>query len=162
MIGGYLKVCGWLDMAARILCGVAAVGLTGLVLGIVVLRYAFGAGFVELQDAATYAFAVLVAFSIPVCLAQNGHVRVEVLSERLSPLYRRTADRVALAAFLIPVFGLVVWAYWPELRYSWAIREASVETGGLGGLFVVKTALPVAALLTIVQGIAANIRGDAA
>lgn len=144
-----------LDVAARAICALAGLILAGGVLAIVVLRYGFGVGHIGLQDLASYAFAVFLAFSVPVCLARDGHVRVEVLSERLGAAYARRADRVAFVAFLVPVFGLAVWAYWPELGYSWRIAEASLETGGLPGLFLVKTALPAAAVLTIVQGLAA-------
>ncbi|HDR28115.1 TRAP transporter small permease subunit, partial [Rhodovulum sp.] len=87
-------------------------------------------------------------------LARNGHVRVEAISERLPTAYLRAADAVALVLFLIPVFGLMIRAYWPELAYSWSIREGSVETGGMPGLYLVKTALPVAAAMMILQGIA--------
>lgn len=154
----YLTLCRQLDRATTAFC-IAATGLLAvLVLAIVVLRYTFGLGYVELQNAAAYAFAALVTLSIPVTLARDGHVRVEVISERLPAAYRRRADLVALVAFLIPVFGLILWAYWPELAYAWSIREGSVETGGLGGLYLVKTALPVAAALTILQGIAALMR----
>ncbi|UUP18153.1 TRAP transporter small permease subunit [Nitratireductor thuwali] len=133
--------------------------LVATVLAVVMLRYGFGMGFIWLQDFAAYAFAVFLALSVPVCLAQGGHVRVDVVSERMPPGYLRWADLFALIVFLVPVFGLAIWAYWPDLRYSWAIREASVETGGLPGLFIIKTALPVSALLVIVQGIAAVLDG---
>lgn len=157
----YLAMARMLDRLAWAVCLLTASILTLIVLAVVVLRYGFGVGFIQLQDSATYAFAVLVIFSIPVCLARDGHVRVEVLSERLSPGYRRGADIVALLAFLIPVFGVMLWAWWPQVAYAWAIREASLETGGLPGLYLVKTALPVAAALTIVQGLAAVLKGPA-
>ena len=163
LVAGIARV---LDIVARAICALAGLLLAGSVLTIVVLRYGFGAGHIALQDLASYAFAVFLVFSVPVCLARDGHVRVEVLSERLGAAYARRADQVAFVAFLLPVFGLAVWAYWPELSYSWRIGEASVETGGLPGLFLVKTALPVAAVLTIVQGFAAIVapvrRSDAA
>ncbi|MDN2567809.1 TRAP transporter small permease subunit [Aquibium sp. A9E412] len=151
---GFLAVCDALDRLTTAVCMLAGLLLTAAVLVIVVLRYGFGVGFIELQDGATYAFAVLLIFSLPVCLRRGGHVRVEVLSERLGPGYTRRADAVALVVFLIPVFGLLIWAGWPDLVYSWSIREASMETGGLAGLYLVKTALPVGAALMILQGIA--------
>ncbi len=154
----FLKIAAMLDRAARVVCMAALVLLTTVVLAVVVLRYGFATGSIALQDLGNYAFAVLLALSIPVCLAQGGHVRVEVFSEMLSPAYLRRADIVALVLFLIPVFGLALWAHWPDLRYSWSIREGAVETGGLGGLFLVKTALPVAAALMIVQGVAAALQ----
>ena len=156
--GWFLRLAEMLDRAARLVCMAALVLLTLVVLTVVVLRYGFAAGSIALQDLASYAFAVFLALSVPVCLARGGHVRVEVFSEMLSPAYLRRADLAALVLFLAPVFGLVVWAYWPDIAYSWSIREGSVETGGLGGLFLVKTALPVSALLMIVQGVAALMR----
>ena len=147
-----------LDRVARAACLAAGLLLVATVLLIVVLRYGFGSGAIALQDFAGYAFAVFLILAIPVCLAEDGHVRVEVFSERQPPGYNLWADRVALVVFLIPVFGLLIWAAWPTLVYSWSIREGSIETGGLPGLYLVKTMLPVAAALTIVQGVAAVLR----
>ncbi|MBK5934291.1 C4-dicarboxylate ABC transporter substrate-binding protein [Rhodovulum imhoffii] len=155
MISGYLALARWLDKLSLAICVTAGMFLTGATLLIVVLRYGYGAGFIQLQDAAAYAFTVLLAFSLPVTLARGGHVRVEVLSERMPSGYVRVADTGALILFLIPVFALMLYAYWPDLRYAWSIREASLETGGLGGLYLVKTTLPVSAALMIVQGVAA-------
>lgn len=155
ILAWFLGLSRVLDRLARAVCAAALVVLVVTVLTVVVLRYGFGTGSIKLQDLARYAFAVFLIFSIPVCLAQGGHVRVEVLSERFSPRYRLWIDALALVLFLIPVFSLIVWAYWSDLLYSWSIREAALETGGLAGLYLVKTALPVAALLMIVQGVAA-------
>lgn len=154
----FLALSSALDRLAWALCLVMAMILTLVILVVVVLRYGFGLGYIELQDTATYAFAVLVIFSVPVCLARDGHVRVEVVSERLSATYRRAADAAALLLFLIPTFGLLVWAWWPQMIYAWSIREASLETGGLPGLYLIKTALPIAAALTVVQGLAAVLK----
>ncbi|WP_238947195.1 TRAP transporter small permease subunit [Saliniramus fredricksonii] len=146
------------DRFARAVCMLAGIVLVASVLGIVILRYGFGVGFIELQNLASYAFAVFVIFALPVCMAQDGHVRVEVLSERLSPRYRVWSEGLALVLLLIPVFALTIISYWPSLSYSWAIRERALETGGLPGIFLIKTALPLAAFLMIIQGIAAFLR----
>ncbi|MBL3568037.1 C4-dicarboxylate ABC transporter substrate-binding protein [Rhodovulum sulfidophilum] len=153
-ISAYLKLCHWLDRAALAYCVAAALFLTGATLAIVILRYGFGTGSIQFQNAADYAFASLLVFAIPVTLARGGHVRVEVISERLSPRYIRIADILAVLIFLIPVFGLMIRAFWPDLSYSWSIREGAVETGGLGGVYIVKTALPLASALMILQGLA--------
>lgn len=154
MTAFFLHISRILDRAAVILCGGAALVLVVMVLVNVVLRYGFGTGSIKMQDLAAHAFAVLVITSVPVTLARGGHVRVEVVSERLSPGYLRGADAVALVLFLIPLFGLIIWAGWSDLAYSWAIGEGAVTPGGLGGLWLVKSVLPVASALTIWQGIA--------
>lgn len=154
MKAGFLAICKGLDRLVTLLCGVACVVLTASVLAIVILRFGFNTGNIKLQNLAEYAFAGLMILSLPYCLRRGGHVRVEVLSDSLPKGYGRLADRAALLIFLIPVFGLMIYAWWPDLAYSWSILEGSVETGGLGGLFLVKTTLPLAALTMILQGIA--------
>jgi TRAP-type mannitol/chloroaromatic compound transport system permease small subunit len=151
----YLGLARALDRATLVLCGAAGMVLVVMVLVNVVLRYGFGTGSIAMQDLAAYAFAVFLITSLPVCLARGGHVRVEVLSERMGRVYLRAADAVALVVFLIPLFTLIVWAGWGELAYSWRVREGSVTPGGLGGIYLVKTVLPLAAVMMIVQGIAA-------
>jgi TRAP-type mannitol/chloroaromatic compound transport system permease small subunit len=158
MRGAVLAIARWCDRLTAWACAAALAVLVATVLAIVLLRFGFDTGFIKLQNLAGYAFAVLLILSVPYCLARGGHVRVDVLSERLPPAYLRGADLVALVIFLIPVFGLMVWAFLPDLRFSWAIREGSVETGGLGGVYLVKTMIAVSGGLMIVQGIAAVLR----
>lgn len=150
----FLSICQMLDRFTVALCALACAVLTVAVLGMVILRFGFDTGFIQLQNLAGYAFAVLMILSLPFCLRRGGHVRVEVLSERLPGRYLRIADSVALVAFLIPVFGFLAWAWMPDLIYSWSIREGAIETGGLGGIYLVKTAIPLSGVLMILQGIA--------
>ncbi len=154
MRAGYLSLCRLLDRLALWLCGGAGLLLAVMVLVNVVLRYGFGEGSIRMQDLAGYAFAVFLVLSLPVTLSRGGHVRVEVISERMPAGYLRAADGVALLVFLIPMFGLIIWAGWADLAYAFRIREGSVTPGGLGGLWLVKAALPVAAVLMILQGVA--------
>ncbi|SEO17047.1 TRAP-type mannitol/chloroaromatic compound transport system, small permease component [Salinihabitans flavidus] len=156
-----LALCRWADRATAVLCGTACAVLVASVLAIVVLRFGFDTGFIKLQNLAGYAFAVLMILSLPYCLARGGHVRVEVISERLPAAYIRVADTAALLFLMVPVFGLMIWAYWPDLLYSWSIREGAIETGGLGGVYLVKTALPLAGGLMILQGLGAVLSPEA-
>jgi TRAP-type mannitol/chloroaromatic compound transport system permease small subunit len=141
-------------------CATALAVLVGSVLAVVLLRFGFDMGFIKLQNLAGYAFAVLLILSLPYCLARGGHVRVDVLSERLPTSYLWRADLVALILSLIPVFGLMVWAFLPDLRFSWSIREGAVETGGLGGVYLVKSTVVLSGVLMIVQGIAALLQPE--
>ncbi|SDJ78527.1 TRAP transporter small permease subunit [Aliiruegeria lutimaris] len=123
-------------------------------MAVVILRYVFGVGFIELQDAIAYSFAALVVLGLPVALVLDSHVRVDVIRTRQSEATKKWFDRFGTVFFLIPVFGLTIWWVWPDIAFSWSIRERSVETGGLPGLYLVKTTLPVACALMILQGIA--------
>lgn len=154
----YLTLCRLLDRASVALCALAGWTLVTMVVVNVVLRYGFGVGSIRLQDLSSYGFAVFLILSLPLALSRGSHVRVEVVSERLGPAYLRAADAVAWAIVILPLFGLIVWAGWNDLAYSWRIGEGSVTPGGLGHLYLVRTALPVAAVLMILQGLAAVLR----
>ncbi len=150
----FLALARHLHWATALLCAaMLALAVMGQ-LAVVILRYVFGTGFVELQDAVAYAFAVLVVLGLPVALAGDAHVRVDVLRAGQAPRARRRTDIAAFALLLLPVFAWTALTVWPDIAYSWSIGEGSVQTGGLPGLFVVKTALPLACLLMIVQGAA--------
>jgi TRAP-type mannitol/chloroaromatic compound transport system permease small subunit len=155
---GYLRACHGLDRVTLWLCCAAGAVMVTLVLGNVLLRYGFGAGSIKAQDLSAYAFAVFVVLSLPLALTRGAHVRVDVLSARLGPRYLRRVDGVAWAFAVVPIFGLIVWAGWRDIAFSWQIAEGSVTPGGLGGLYLVRTALPVAAVLMIVQGLAVLLR----
>ena len=129
--------------------------LCGLVLSeiaIVLLRYIYGVGFLQLQDFASYSFASLVVLGIPYAMVEDAHVRVDVFRERQTLVRRQAVDRAAVVLLLLPVFLLTLVSVWPDMLYSWSILEGSRETGGLPGLFLVKTTLPLACVLMLLQG----------
>jgi TRAP-type mannitol/chloroaromatic compound transport system permease small subunit len=57
--------------------------------------------------------------------------------------------------------GLILWMSVPYVVRSWSILERSQETSGLPFVFVLKTAIPLFALLMILQGIAESARAAA-
>ncbi|WP_161470967.1 TRAP transporter small permease subunit [Tropicimonas marinistellae] len=122
-------------------------------LAVVILRYVFGVGFIELQDAVAYSFATLVVLGLPLAQALDVHVRVDIFRALQSHKAQLWTDRVGIVALLMPLFGLTIWWVWPDVAYSWSIREASTETGGLPGLYLIKSMLPLACALMILQGV---------
>lgn len=151
----------WAHRLDRLVWGLccALLGLLALVLmAVVILRYVFGLGFLELQDLANYAFASFVVLGLPVALRSDAHVRVDVFRATQAPRTQWGVDLAGYLLLLLPVFGLTLWFGWPDVAYSWSILEGSVETGGLPGLFLVKTTLPIACLLMMLQGAAILLR----
>lgn len=116
---------------------------------IVLMRYVMGVGFLELQDVVTYSFSALVVLTIPLALRLDRHVRVDILRAGFSPRRNRRIDRAGHILFTLPVFGLLLWNAVPLVAGSWAILEGSRETGGLPGMFVVKSTVIVMCLLVI-------------
>lgn len=150
----YLRVCHHLHRVTTLVCLTLLVLLLASQLSVVILRYCFGTGFLELQDFTAYVFASLVTLSIPIALVMDRHVRVDVWREHQSPRLRRTLDSLATLLLLLPVYLLSMYLVFPDITYAWQIREGSLETGGLPGLYLIKTLFPVSCLLMVLQGAA--------
>ncbi|MCV0428078.1 MAG: TRAP transporter small permease subunit [Roseibium sp.] len=129
-------------------------GLTAIVflgqLAMVLMRYLLGIGFLEIQDAVNYAFASLVALSVIVAFDADKHVRVDVFRQKLPDAVNTWIDLFGNLFLALPVFGLMLWTAYPLVRSSWSILEGSPETGGLPGLYIVKTCLLILPALVIV------------
>ncbi|TYC63646.1 TRAP transporter small permease subunit [Rhodobacterales bacterium] len=128
--------------------GLAAIVFLGQ-LAMVLMRYLLGIGFLEIQDAVNYAFAALVALSIAVAFEDDKHVRVDVFRQRWSDRTNRIIDRAGYLVLALPVFAMMAWTAYPLVRSSWSILEGSPETGGLPGLFIVKTCLLILPVLVV-------------
>lgn len=157
----YLQLCEFLHRSTMWVCLLLLVLLLCSQISIVILRYCFGAGFLELQDFTAYAFASLVTLSIPVALVLDRHVRVDVWREHQSARLRRRMDQLGVLALLLPVFVLCLYLVYPDIAYAWQIREGSRETGGLPGVYLVKSLFPLSCVLLILQGGASLLSGKA-
>ena len=90
-------------------------------------------------------------------LRRRGHVRVDVLYDRLSPRRRAWIDRIGTWLLLIPfcVFMLVI-SFDPVL-HSIELREQSPDPGGLPR-YLIKPLIPIGFALLMLQAIAEGLR----
>lgn len=110
-----------------------------------------------LLEAQWYLFSAVFLLAAAYTLKHNAHVRVDVLYDRLSPRARRWIDLGGTFLFLIPFSILLLVTSLRPLHASWAIKEMSPDPGGLPR-YPIKTLIPVAALLLLLQGIAEAIK----
>lgn len=114
--------------------------------------------YLELQQ---YLFSALFLLAGAAALSRDEHVRVDVLYGRLGKRARAWIDLVGTLVFLIPFCGLALWLSWPSVKSSWAILEGSPDPGGLPR-YPLKSLVPLAFLLLLVQGVAQAIKYVAA
>ena len=110
-----------------------------------VLRYVLNFGLVQVEDLVGYTFGALVILSVLVAFYKNAHVRVNMIPSLQQVFERRLLLILSALPFVIIAFLSV-----PAVYFSWSIFEGSREVGGLGGLFLVKTLLPVSFALIVV------------
>lgn len=127
--------------------------MTLLVSGIAILRYGFDLGSIALQELVLYLHATLFLLAAAWTLRVEGHVRVDLLYQRLSPKGRALVDLFGALFLLLPMAGFIFWISLPYVEASWAIREGSREAGGLPFLYLLKTLIPVAAGMLLLEGL---------
>ena len=125
---------------------------------VVVLRYLFGTGSLALSESVIYAQAALFLLASPLTLRTGGHVRVDVFYGTASPRTKALVDLAGSLVFLLPFAGVLVLFSVPYAARSWSLMEHSREASGLPLVYLLKTLIPVFAVLLGLQGIAQAIR----
>jgi TRAP-type mannitol/chloroaromatic compound transport system permease small subunit len=125
---------------------------------VVVLRYAFGLGSIRLQESVLYAHAGLFMLAAAWTLQIDGHVRVDVFYSQAKPRVRAVIDLLGAFVFLLPFAVALAALAVPYVARSWSTFERSRETSGLPFVYLLKTLIPLFALLLGLQGIAQAIR----
>ena len=152
----------WIDLVGKAVswCTVLMVIVTCLV---VILRYGFGTGSVFLQETVIYMHALVIMFGLAYTLKHDGHVRVDLLYSNQTLRNQAWTNLFGHTLLLLP-FSLVliteslgVTASIPiERSYvgrSWSVFEGSAEVGGLPGIFLLKSLIPISGGLLALQAL---------
>ena len=121
---------------------------------VVLLRYAFQAGSIALQESLIYINALLFTLGAAHTLKHDGHVRVDIFYSRMSGRNRALVDLVGTLLLLFPLCGFILWTSWDYVSLSWQIRERSAETSGLPFVYLLKTTILLLAGFLLWQGCA--------
>jgi TRAP-type mannitol/chloroaromatic compound transport system permease small subunit len=125
---------------------------------VVVMRYAFDIGFIWVQESIMYGHAALFMLAAAWTLQVGGHVRVDIFYADASPRTKALVDLVGALVFLLPFAIVLALLSVPYVARSWEIFERSRESSGLPFVYVLKTLIPLFAVLMALQGVAQAIR----
>ncbi|MGH6727036.1 MAG: TRAP transporter small permease subunit [Pseudolabrys sp.] len=135
-----------------------ALAIVFLQFALVVARYLFGFGSIWLSETVIYANAALFMLAAAWTLRAGSHVRVDVFYAEAGPRTKAAVDLLGALLLLLPFALVLLWFAAPYAARSWAILERSQETSGLPLVFVLKTLIPLFAVLMALQGVAQAIR----
>ncbi len=124
---------------------------------VVVMRYAFGQGLIWLQESINWMHAAVFMLGAAYTLKADAHVRVDVFYREMSERGRAIVNLVGTLVFLLPLCAYLVAESWEYVELSWRIGERSREAGGLPMLYLLKSLIPLMALLLALQGIAGGL-----
>ena len=128
---------------------------TGLV---VALRYGFDASAIPLQESIGYMHALVIMSGLAYALRHDAHVRVDVVYSRMAPRAKRRVNLIGHAVLLAPLCLTMFFTSLGYVRKSWSVLEGSPEVGGIPAVFLLKTLIPLAAALLLLQALALGVR----
>jgi TRAP-type mannitol/chloroaromatic compound transport system permease small subunit len=143
----------WVDCALNGLANGLSwlwVVLIAVILVNVVMKNAFGQGRVEFEEIQWHIYSLVFMLGLASALVADGHVRIDVLSERFSLKTKAWIDLLGLLFLFLPFIGLVAWFTIPFVADSFATMERSTSPAGLPYRWAIKSVLLVAMMLLLV------------
>lgn len=154
-------LCRWIDALNEwVGRGVAWVTLLMVLVVFVdvVMRYLFNTSFVFTQELEWHLFGFVFLTGAGYTLLHDGHVRVDIFYQRLSPKGKAWINLIGVLFFLIPGCIMVISTSCQFVEHSYSVLEGSPDPGGIPGRFILKSAIPVGFTLIILQGISLGLK----
>ena len=140
------RAVAWLVLAAVLLSS-----------GNAVSRYALNLSSNAWLEIQWYLFSAIFLLAAGYTLQRNGHVRIDVVSGRLSPRARAWIDIFGTTFFLMPMALIILYLSWPMFLQSFVGNEISSDAGGLVR-WPVKLLMPVGFALLVLQGVSEMVK----
>lgn len=121
---------------------------------VVVLRYGFDLGWIAMQESVTYMHALVFMVGAAYTLKHDEHVRVDIFYRNFRPRTQAWINLLGTLVLLIPTAVFILWSSSDYVSSAWALRESSREAGGLPVVYLLKSLIPVFAVLLLLQSVA--------
>ncbi|HFE36864.1 MAG TPA: TRAP transporter small permease subunit [Gammaproteobacteria bacterium] len=126
--------------------------------GIVIMRYVFNEGSIAIQESVMYMHALVFMLGAAYTLKQDGHVRVDIFYNKMSPRKKSVVNFFGYLLLLLPVCVFIFWSSWEYVTDAWRVKESSREAGGLPWVYMLKASILAMAALLILQAVAEMLR----
>ncbi|WP_424985738.1 TRAP transporter small permease subunit [Microbulbifer sp. S227A] len=144
-------------MVAR-LSGYLLLVLTAVILYDVIGRKFFATGSFKLQELEWHLHGAIAMLGFGYAYTRNAHVRIDIFAGLMSARFKLWLEIAGVVLFLIPFMGLVAWFGYEFAERAFARGETSVGGLGLSHRWIIKSVIPVSAVLTIVGGVSVALR----
>lgn len=119
----------------------------------VVLRYVFGEGRIELEEIQWHIYSVGFLLGIGYTFQVDGHVRVDVIHERLPERLQAWLELYGILLCVLPFTALVLIFSAPFIATSYELGEVSASPGGLPFRWLIKSVLFIGFALLLLAAI---------
>ena len=129
-----------------------------VIIGNVVLRYAFSQGMIELEELQWYLYAAAWLIGLSYTFISDDHVRVDVILERLSFKAQMWFELFGLLLLFLPFVLFVLYFSISFVELSWTTNETSTSANGLPARWLIKGCLLFSFLLLFLVGFSRLLR----
>ncbi len=129
-----------------------------VIIGNVILRYAFSQGMIELEELQWHLYAVGWLMGLSSTFIVDGHVRVDVLHDKLSYKGKMWFELAGLTVLFLPFVIFVLWYSLDLVALSWSTSERSTSANGLPARWIIKGFLTFSFILLCLAGISRYIK----
>lgn len=135
-------------------CVLAAVLVSA---GNAIVRYTLNTSSNAWLEIQWYLFAAVFLLCSGYTFLHNEHIRIDVVSGRLSRRMQVWIDIFGTILFMLPMTGYIVWLSWPIFVNAWVSGEISGNAGGLIR-WPVRLLVPLGFFLLFAQGLSELIK----
>lgn len=156
-----LKIEKWIDRFTTLIGGIATVTMLLMLVNVfydAIMRYFFNSGSIALQEMEWHLFSIVFLFGIAYALQEDGHVRVDILYDRLTPRTRAIINIGGTLLLLIPLSLLIINGSIWFVHEAYQVGEISCDPGGLTHRWLIKAVIPISFVFLIISSIGFMIR----
>jgi len=135
-----------------------AIPLMVIILFDVVTRRFLVLGSTKLQEGEWHLHAILFLLCMGFVYLKDGHVRIDLFRERLSPRRKNWVELFGCIFLAIPYCLIVAWFSLDFVERSWDLNETSDSATGLPYRWAIKAFLPIGLFTLLLAGIVVFLR----
>lgn len=156
-----LTLSRWLALPCRwfaALCGALLLILAAVIIYDVIGRRFFATGSFKLQELEWHLHGAIAVLGFGYAYLKDAHVRIDIFAGRIGARRRLWLEFFGICLFLLPFMALLLWFGYDFAERSFIRNETSSGGVGLSHRWIIKSTVPLSALLAILGGLSVALR----
>jgi len=112
----------------------------------------FVTGSEKLVDLQWHFYFATVMLGLGWTYLRNGHVRIDIVINRLSPRARARIEIFGFVAILVPLSTVLIWFGAKAAWLAWQSGETAMYPTGLSSRWIIKSAIPIGGVALLLAG----------
>lgn len=132
-----------------------------MVVSVVIAVFAlsiYGVSSIWWDESVIYLHALGICLGVAPTYLAGEHVKVDIFFEKMGNRARALVELCGFYVLLAPVCIAVIWRSQSFVAFAWRSLEGSTNSGGIKGVYILKTALCLLFIMLLIQGLAVALR----